>query len=105
MQSTWFGNIEQKMPSLHGNEVKLQGRLVYEYDDVAIYPFNDPSDFKPVSLQVDEDELHDFLVEHDDALVTITGTLDTTAYYDERQYSGSIKDIVHVEVSHRLAAQ
>ncbi|KGE13475.1 hypothetical protein [Sphingobacterium deserti] len=100
VKPTWFSEIEQEMHLLQGKEVKLRGRLVYEYDAAAIYPFNDPSDFKPVSLHVDKHELHAFLLENDKALVMITGTLDTMGYYDKREYSCLIKDIVQVDVSH-----
>ena len=100
VQRTWFRDIEREMHVLHGKEIKLRGRLVYEYDAAAIYPFNDPSDFRPISLHVEKHDLHDFLLKNDKALITIIGTLDTMGYYDKRQYSCLIKDIVQVDVSH-----
>lgn len=100
VQPSWFSEIEQEIHLLQGREVKLRGRLVYEYDAAAIHPFNDPSDFRPISLQVDKPALHNFLLENDEALVMITGTLDTIDYFDKRQYSCSIKDIMQVDVSH-----
>lgn len=99
-----FDEVNREKRTLHGKEVKVRGKLVYEYDDAAIYPFNDCSDFKPIWLHIDQDEvdLHTFLLKNDEALVTIVGVLDTIQWFDERQYGGALKDIVHVDVTHKL---
>lgn len=97
--------VDSKKGDLHGKEIQLRGKLVYEYDDAAIYPLNDCSDLKPVWIHLDQDEidLHQFLLENDHALVTIVGVLDTTDLFDQGQYSSAIKDILSVDVTHVLA--
>ncbi|WDF70081.1 hypothetical protein PQ465_06800 [Sphingobacterium oryzagri] len=97
--------VETKKADLHGKEITLRGKLVYEYDDVAIYPIGDYSNFKPVWIHIEQDEtaLHDFLLENDRALVTVVGVLDTSDLFDDLQYSGAIKDILSVDVTHVLA--
>lgn len=104
---TFLSQMQDEEQTLHGKEVKLRGKLVYEYDDAAIYPFGDCADFKPIWIHVDQDEvdLHSFLLKNDDALVTVIGMVDTIEYFDRRQYGGAIKDIVRVDVSHVLAKE
>lgn len=102
---TFLHEVDAKKADLHGKTITLRGRLVYEYDDVAIYPIHDHGRLKPVWIHLDQDEseLHDFLLENDQALVTIVGVLDTADLFDDSQYSSAIKDILSVDVSHVLA--
>lgn len=107
LAQTFVGQMQDAEGTLHGKAVKLRGKLVYEYDDAAIYPFGDCTGFKPIWIHVDQDDadLHSFLLKNDDALVTVIGMVDTLEYFDRRQYGGAIKDIVRVDVSHVLAKQ
>ncbi|GHE30387.1 hypothetical protein [Sphingobacterium griseoflavum] len=106
LEHTLLADMQEVSKTLHGTEVKIRGKLVYEYDDAAIYPFDDCSDYKPIWIHVDhESDLHSFLLQNDDALVTIVGVVDTMAYFDRRQYGSAIKDIARVDVRYSLAQQ
>jgi|GEM_PF-1642813 len=94
----FFDEINKtKLKDLHGKEVQVRGRLVYHYDEAAIYPFNE-GDFKPVWIVItaEDIELHQFLMEHGGGMVTAIGTIDTTELIDSYIYSSSISDINHI---------
>lgn len=94
----FFDEINRaKLKDLHGKEVQVRGRLVYHYDEAAIYPFNE-GDFKPVWIAINAEniELHQFLMEHAGGMVTAIGTIDTTELIDSYTYSSSISDINYV---------
>ncbi|WP_437917849.1 hypothetical protein [Sphingobacterium sp. LRF_L2] len=101
---SYFDEVHSEKARLHGKEVRVRGRLVYEYDDSAIYPFNDESEFKPIWIHIENDDqdLHSFLLSNDQGLVTVVGVLDTLAYYDKRQYGSALKDVTLVSVTHVL---
>jgi hypothetical protein len=96
---TRFDEISNKKAAqLHHADVLISGRLVYEYDETAIYPFFDETGFSPVWIDVKSHEsaLHRFLLNNHGASVVIQGTLDTTQLIDKTRYSSAIVKLKYV---------
>lgn len=99
---TSFDEANRIQGSRHGKEVRITGRLVYEFDETAIFPIYEFSEFKPVwiDLMSVDSTLHHFLLKHDGAFIKAVGKLDTIPmYYDSYFYQCAIKDISCVEIS------
>lgn len=79
-------------------EVYLKGRLVYNFDEAAIYPTKEGTEGDPVWLTVENNDLglHEFLLENAGATVAIQGTLSEYSHLDSLLYGASIKDITLV---------
>lgn len=101
-KQVYFDEVSEKSAEeLHGKIVHVRGKLVYEYDEAAIYPFYHESGFKPVWIHVGDSDpkLHQFLKEHDGEMTTIVGVLDTASYVDKFVYSSLLRDIQSVSVN------
>lgn len=83
---------------LHHAEVLIRGRLVYEYDETAVYPFFEETDFSPIWIDVKSHEtaLHQFLLNNHGASVIIQGILDTAQLIDKTAYSSAIAKLKYV---------
>ncbi|MBO9659619.1 MAG: hypothetical protein J7527_12420 [Chitinophagaceae bacterium] len=68
--------IEEK---LHGNDVRINGQLIYNFDESAIHPLFPGAAVKPVWMHFENPDsiLHAFLMKHDQSIVAVTGRLDT----------------------------
>ena len=86
-----------KLKELQGQLVQVRGKLIYHYDEAAIYPFNE-GDFRPVWINVNAENtaLHEFLLAHEGGMVTATGTIDTTNLMDRYIYSSALAEINHI---------
>ncbi|MET0464646.1 MAG: hypothetical protein ABW007_15890 [Chitinophagaceae bacterium] len=96
-----FNGISPIDKALHGQVVRIHGRLMYNFDEAAIYPIFQESDVKPLWMSLDDMDsiLHCFLMEHDQSAVAVTGKLDTlTRMFDQYNYQFSIRDIHVIEV-------
>jgi len=105
---TLFDEVNSINGNLHGKEVKIRGRLVYEYDETAIFPINEFSDFKPIRINLTsiDSTLHFFLLKYDGALIELTGLLETiSSYYDDNHYKYAVRDISYVDITKYIKVQ
>ncbi|MCG2615209.1 hypothetical protein LZZ85_12990 [Terrimonas sp. NA20] len=96
-----FSGVRPIDKALHGQVVRIHGRLMYNFDESAIYPIFEESDVKPLWMSLDkmDSNLHFFLMTHDQSAVSVTGKLDTlTGTFDQYNYEFSIRDINVIEV-------
>lgn len=89
---------KKKVSQLHRKEVLIRGRLVYEYDETAVYPFFEETGFRPVWINLKSHELalHRFLLANHGTSVAIQGVLDTTQIIDKNSYSSALVEINYV---------
>ncbi len=97
----FFTGVRPIDKRLHGHFVRIHGRLMYNFDESAIYPFIGESDVKPLWMHLEnmDSSLHSFLLRHDRSIVAVTGRLDTlTRMFDWYSYQFVIRSIDTIEV-------
>lgn len=106
-EHVYFDEINTISGDQHGKQIKIRGRLTYEYDEAAVYPLTDYTGYKPIWIHIEASDLqlHQFLLQKDKALITLTGELDTAEGFDRFEYSAAIKNIQIAEITQILKTQ